>query len=238
MHASRIPWAVLLCLAGGIGMAVAQWFIAVYAPVEAVMGPIQKIFYIHLPFSWWGLISFFIVFLASIGFLVTRKPSFDRLASAAAEIGVLFATVCLITGMLWGRRSWGVWWTWDPRLSTALVMWFAYMGYLVLGHIGFSTQRSQLVRAVVGIVAFADVPLVFLSARMWRSIHPAVFASREGGLEPEMKITVLVCILAMGLLWAGLLAIRKQQLDQNAEADRLLFEREAAQDTLQETDND
>lgn len=214
---------LLLVLAGSAGLACGWWLIFMYAPVEAIMGPIQKIFYIHLPLSWWALISFFAVFVASIAYLARRSPSWDRTAQAAAEVGVLLTTLCLVTGILWGRRAWGVWWTWDPRLSTALVMWFVYMAYLLLNGLAMSAQRRMLVRAVVGIVAFADVPLVFLSARMWRSIHPAVFASKGGGLEPEMKLTAIFCVVCMGLLWLGLVLLRRQQLDAQAKLDDLLF---------------
>lgn len=224
MPSKKFPWAGLLCLCGGLCLAGSQYLIFRYAPTEAVMGTVQKIFYFHLPLSWWALISFFIVFLSSIAFLFHRNPGWDRLARASAEVGVVFTTLCLITGMLWGKRAWGVWWTWDPRLSTALVMWFVYMAYLILDTLNLSLQRRQLVRAVVGTIAFLDVPLVFLSARMWRSIHPAVFANNEGGLDPEMKLTALVCVGSMGLLWAGLILIRKTQFDQESTIDRLLFE--------------
>ena len=207
----------------GKGLAAGQRFLFGYAPVVQTMGPIQKIFYIHLPLSWWALVSFFVVFICSAGYLAKRRESFDLAARAAAEIGVVFTSLCLITGIIWGRRSWGVWWTWDPRLSTALVMWFVYVAYLIMGSLAASPQRKALVRSVLGIVAFLDVPLVFLSARMWRSVHPAVFASREGGLEPEMKLTVFVCVGAMGLLWLGLFLLRKTQLTQESRIDRLLF---------------
>lgn len=212
----------LLALAGGVLLACGWWLILVYAPVEAVMGHIQKIFYIHLPLSWWALISFFAVFVCSVGHLVTRREGYDRFARACAEAGVVLTTLTLVTGMLWGRRAWGVWWTWDPRLTTALVMWFVYMGYLLLGGLDLAPQRRRTVRSVVGIVAFVDVPLVFLSARLWRSIHPAVFASEGGGLEPEMAFTAVFCVAAMGFLWLGLVLTRFNQLALDGRVDDLL----------------
>ena len=133
MPQKHFPWSLVFCTAGAIGLAAGQWFIFAYAPVEQTMGPIQKIFYIHLPLSWWALVSFFVVFICSAGYLAKRRESFDLAARAAAEIGVVFTSLCLITGIIWGRRSWGVWWTWDPRLSTALVMWFVYVAYLIMG---------------------------------------------------------------------------------------------------------
>lgn len=213
----------LLALAGGLLLAASWWLIFLYAPTEAVMGEIQKIFYIHLPLAWWALVSFFLVFIASIAFLVRGGDHWDRLAQALAEIGVVFTTLTLVTGMLWGRKAWGVWWTWDPRLTTALIMWFIYMGYLLIGGLNLASGRRKTVRAVLGIVAFADVPLVFFSARLWRSIHPAVFASEGGGLEPEMKLAAIVSVAAMGVFWLGIVLYRLALLRCQDTVDELLI---------------
>jgi heme exporter protein C len=186
----------------------AVWF---YAPVERSLGPVQKIFYMHLPLAWWAFVAFFLVFVGSIGYLWRRSEAFDHLAAASAEIGVLFSTLVLLTGMLWARASWNTWWTWDPRLSTALVMWFIYCGYLVLRNAAVR-EKGKLLCAVLGIVAFADVPLVFLSARLLRSIHPAVIADKRGGLPEEMWLTLLVCLAAWGGLFAVLLRLRVSQV--------------------------
>lgn len=204
----------VLSAAGGIALAVCQWLIYVYAPVERTMGLAQKIFYLHLPVAWWAMVSFFVVCVAGGCYLKTRNRFWDNLAGAAAELGVLLATLALLTGSVWARHSWGVWWTWDPRLTTTLVMWFLYVGYLVFRQQDMAPDRKSALCAVIGIVAFVDVPLVFLSARLWHSLHPAVFASKQGGLEPEMRLTVLACVLAFGLLWAGLLGLRATQLRQ------------------------
>ncbi len=215
----------LLALVGALGMAVCQWFIFVYAPTEAVMGLMQKIFYVHLPLAWWAFVSYFIVFVASIAYLRTRGQYWDRLAQAAAEVGTLCTALAIITGSLWARHSWGVWWTWDPRLTTALIMWFVYTSYLILRSLDISESRRSTVCAVVGIIAFVDVPLVFLSARLWRSIHPAVFASKEGGLDDAMKITVMVCLVMFGFVWATLVLLRKKQLAQKALVEALFYDR-------------
>lgn len=191
-------------------MTAGQYAIWVYAPEEATMGLVQKVFYFHLPLAWWAFVAFFGVFVASIMVLVTKKDCWDVWAGVMAEIGVLLCSLALITGSLWGRASWNAWWTWDPRLSTTLVMWFVYCGYLVLRAGGVGGGRAARVRAVLGIVAFLDVPLVFLSARLWRSIHPAVFASQGGGLEPEMWSTVWVNLAAWGVLCLALVLARFQ----------------------------
>ena len=159
-----------------------------------------------------GLIAFFTVFASGILFLWKRNPFFDQLAGVAAETGVLFAGLALITGSLWARSAWGVWWTWDPRLTTTLIMWFVYAGYLVVRVAGPSGERGAAIRAVLGIAAFLDVPLVFLSARLWRGIHPGAMASSGGGLEPEMLTTLLVCLGGWGLMWLCLLGLRLRQV--------------------------
>ena len=211
----------ILALLGGVDFAACQWLVFAYAPEEVTLGLAQKIFYIHLPMSWWALVSFFVVFGASVAYLWRRNSAADRLAAAAAEVGVLLGGLALVTVMLWARRSWGVWWTWDPRLTTTLIMWFVYAGYLVLRGLDLPPQRRNTVCAVVGVVAFLDVPLVFMSARIWRSIHPAVFGSKGGGLEPEMRITVMACVACFGLLWAALVWLRKRQLDLRDRLDAL-----------------
>lgn len=204
--------ALFFAAAGGLGMALCQWLIFMYAPVERSMGLVQKIFYTHVPLAWWAMISFALVCLASIVYLKTRKVFWDMLAWAAAEVGVVLSALALISGSIWARHSWGVWWTWDPRLTTTLIMWFIYAAYMIMRHQPMNPERRGVLCAVLGIVAFVDVPLVFISARWWRSIHPSVFASQGGGLEPEMKLTAIACVLCLGFLWAALVWLRTRQL--------------------------
>lgn len=232
MTSSRASFSALpqgLALTGALAFAACQWLIYAYAPVEAQLGLMQKVFYVHLPLAWWALLSFFVVFLASAVVLLRASDAADRLCRAAAEVGVLLTTLTLATGMIWARRSWGVWWTWDPRLTTALIMWFVYAGYLLLRGLDLPPRRKSVICAVVGIVAFLDVPLVFLSARLWRSIHPAVFAAKGGGMEPEMKLTAIACVVSFALFWAGLVWLRKRQLDMEARVRTLLLARHAAE---------
>jgi heme exporter protein C len=207
--------------AAGAAMLVSQYFIWIYAPEEMTMGQIQKIFYTHLPLAWWALVCFGGVCLGSIMVLVQRHPVWDAFAGACAEVGVLLCGLALVTGSLWARSAWNTWWTWDPRLSTALVMWFVYAGYLVLRGSGLGGATSQKLCAVLGIIAFLDVPLVFFSARMWRSIHPAVFASKSGGLEPEMLVTVFVSLAAWGLLTLTLVLARWRVMRYRALVDEI-----------------
>jgi len=217
-----MPSIAILSVLSAVALAVGQWFIWSYAPLEETMGVVQKIFYIHMPLAWWSLVSFFVVFAASIRHLVKRDAGSDILAGAAAELGVLLSGLALVSGSIWGRAAWNVWWTWDPRLTTTLIMWFVYAGYLVLRGSSMGGERRGLVCAVLGVVAFLDVPLVFYSARIWRSVHPAVLASRGGGLEPEMWRTVLVNLAAFGLLWLTLLLAR-HRLGRDEERARALM---------------
>ena len=200
-----------LSLFTACALVLSQWLIWIWAPVEQQMGLVQKIFYFHLPLAWWGFVGFFLVFVCSIGYLKQRRESLDHLAAAGAELGLLFASLVLLTGILWAKASWNVWWTWDPRLSTTLILWFIYSGYLIVRGTAMSSSRQKTVAAVLGIVAFLDVPLVFLSARLFRSIHPAVFASREGSLPFEMLLTLAVSLVAWGGLFCLLLWLRFDQ---------------------------
>jgi heme exporter protein C len=209
-----MPLYTILALAGGAAMAVTQWFIYSYAPLERSMGVVQKILYLHMPMAVWGMLSFLVVCIAGIAYLKKRSQSWDALGAAAAEIGVLLTTLTLLSGSIWARHSWGVWWMWDPRLTTALVMWFLYIGYLLIRGYEMPVERKSLVCAVYGIVAFVDVPLVFLSARLWRSIHPTVIASEGGGLDPKMRLALLAALLSFSLLWVALLGIRTRQIRQ------------------------
>lgn len=202
----------LLALAAGVMLVAAHWAIWLHAPVEATMGLVQKIFYLHLPLAWWAMISFFIVFTGSVGVLWRKNDFWDHLAGAAAEIGILFSGLALITGSLWARPAWNVWWTWDPRLTTTLIMWFVYMGYLVLRSSPLPRIKRRTFCAVLGIVAFVDIPLVFFSTRLWRSIHPSVMSASGGGMEPEMWQAMAVSLAAMGMLWLVFLVFRSRQL--------------------------
>jgi len=190
-------------LAGGIAFALAQLLVFFYAPVEQSMGLAQKIFYLHIPLAWWGLFSFFLNFVASILYLARRTPFWDALGAATAGVGFVYAVLALGTGMFWGRFAWGVWWTWDARLSTTLVMCFIYGSYILLRAVEMPAHKRSAVAAVVGVVAFLDVPLVYFSARLWSYIHPSSIE-----MTKEMGLTLLACVAAMGVLWLGITLLR------------------------------
>lgn len=176
------------------------------APTEKTMGDVQRIFYFHLASAAAAFVSFTCVFIASIGFIVRRVGIWDNLAVAAAEVGVLFTTFVLVTGPIWARPVWGQWWVWDPRLTTTLILWFLYTGYLVLRQ-AVPGHRGAMAAAAFAILAYVDVPVVYFSVRWWRGIHPQVLRG-GGGLDPRMVLPLLVSVAAIVLL--SVLLIRER----------------------------
>lgn len=188
-------------------MIVALYAIFIYAPTEKTMGVVQKIFYLHVPAAFLAFFGFFITFLASIFYLNTKKQKWDVIAQCSAEIGVLFCTIVLITGPIWAKPVWNVWWTWDPRLTTTLILWFIYLAYLMLREVVQENQRANL-SAVFGIIGFANVPITFFAIRLWRTIHPVLITSQGINISKPMKITLLLTAVAFFFLFFSLLKNR------------------------------
>lgn len=203
---TRRLWGLLTAVTIPVLLAMAFW----YAPEDANQGAAQRIFYIHVPSAWIGFLAFAVVFVASIAFLATGARRWDDLAVSSAEVGVVFTSAVLITGPLWGRPVWGVYWTWDPRLTSFLMLWLIYLSYLVLrGYVPEPIRRARF-SAVLGIVGFLDVPIVYLSARWWRSEHPTQFVVEGGRLPAEMLVTMLVGVVAFTFLYLYLLSVRRR----------------------------
>lgn len=186
-----------LLVAGGVAL------VAFYVPTEAQMGDVQKIFYLHLPVATTTFLACFIVFAASGAYLWQREEKWDRLAHAAAEVSVLFSMVVLLTGMIWARKAWGLWWTWSPRLTFSLVLWLLYLAYLVVRPTIESAERRAVVCAVYGIIAFLDVPLVYFSTKLMPDMHPSGV-----DLAPAMQVTMSYWFAPVLMLCAGLIRIR------------------------------
>ncbi len=192
----------------------ALYLVFIYVPTEKTMGIVQRIFYLMVPMGWLALLSFLVVFIASILYLAKRTAKWDVIASSSAEIGMVFTTLALIIGSLWARPIWGVWWTWEPRLTATLVLWLIYFAYFAVR--SFATEESQGARfaAVVGIVGFVDIPIVALATTLWRGIHPGPIIF-QGGLAPAMLLTLMVSIAAFTTLYFVLL--RQRVLLKNSE---------------------
>lgn len=192
----------VICVCTGL------YFAFIFAPTEKVMGAVQRIFYFHVASAWIAFFAFFVTFALSILFLMKNNYVFDDIAESSAEIGILFCTIVLITGPIWARPIWGVWWTWDPRLTTTTILWFIYAGYIMLRKFIDEPDKRAKFAAAVGIIGFVDVPIVFFSIRWWRTIHPNVVQQGGGGLDPAMLKALLVSVGAFTVLYAAMLLKR------------------------------
>jgi heme exporter protein C len=217
-------WGALLAAAtAGIGL-IALALVVLYAPTERVQGIAQRIFYFHVPMAWTAYLAFFVVLVASIGYLWTRDLRWDTVARASVEIGLLFTTLVLITGSLWGKPIWNTWWTWDARLTSTLVLWFIYVAYVMLRAYTPDLERGARFGAVLGILGFLDVPIVHFSVQWWRGLHPSPVVVRpDPQLPPEMRLTLVVCVTAMVLLYATFMVYRTQ-LERLRDENRMLAE--------------
>ena len=177
------------------------------APTERIMGDVQRIFYLHVPLAISAYAGFTTVFIASIMFLWRKNLFWDTVAYTAAEIGVLFSTLVIITGSFWARPVWNVWWTWDPRLLTMFILWFIYVGYFILRKGIPERLKKARYSAVLGIIGFLDVPIVRLATKWWRSVHPRL-KSEGGGLDPVMLKVLLFSMLTFMLFAVFLFLFR------------------------------
>jgi heme exporter protein C len=195
--------AILLVIAA----AYASFYIA---PEERTMGVIQRIFYFHVGSAWAGMDAFLVCFIANLLYVWKREPKYDWLGVSAAEVGLVFITIVLITGPIWAKPVWGIWWTWDARLTSTFVLWLLYVSYLLLRTLIEEQDRRALLSSLFGIFAFIDVPLVFGAIRWWRTQHPSpvIMGGPGSGLEPTMRKVFLFSVLAMHFLMAFLIVER------------------------------
>jgi heme exporter protein C len=209
-----LKWATGLSLLAGLSMAI------LYAPTDRIQGHAQRIFYFHVPLAWVGFGAFAIVAVAGLLYLLRPSEVADRWARSAAEIGVVFTTLVLITGSIWGRAVWGTWWTWDARLTTTLILWTIYVAYLLVRAYAGDRVRAARYGAVIGIIGFLNVPIVYLSVVWWRTLHPGptVVTSEGVGMPMPMLWTLLLNLLAFTLLFVFLMA---QKLRVEAVRDRI-----------------
>ena len=193
-----------------VSMTLALLAIFVLAPTERIQGVVQRLFYFHVAFAYLAYASFAMVLVASVLYLLKRSLRVDIWARSSAEIGVMFISLNLITGIFWMRQVWGAWWTWDPRLTTTLILWFIYAAYLMLRSYAGSDHRGAAFGSVIGIFGAAMIPIVHFSVTWWRTIHPAPTVLREGGpaMPPTMIVTMFITIVASSLVYVYLLRTR------------------------------
>ncbi len=173
---------------------VALHMIFLYAPEEMTMGEVQRIFYIHVPSAWTALTGFIIIFFASLVYLRKKSRLADQVAHATAEVGFIFCTGVLITGPLWAKPVWGIWWTWDARLTLTFLLWLLYIAYLMLRSYLINPGRAANLCAVVGVIGFIDVIIDYMAIRWWRTQHPqpVILGGPGSGIDPRMLATLLV----------------------------------------------
>jgi len=182
-----------------------------YAPEEAVMGQVQRVFYFHVAAGWVGMLGFLVAAVAGIIYLRSGRHNWDIVGLSAVEIGMIFAFINIVTGSIWARPIWNTWWTWDPRLTTATIMELIYAAYLMLRQGIEDADRRARFGAVYAIVGFLSVPLTFFSARLFRTIHPIVIGTNQPGAEgsfdmtPRMLQTFLFSLLTFSVIFADLL---------------------------------
>jgi heme exporter protein C len=205
----------ILALATAVLMTVALYMVFVYVPSDKVQGIVQRIFYFHVPLAIMTFVAFGVVALASAMFLWRGSRVWDRLAHCSAEIGMLFCSLVLTTGPIWARPVWGTWWTWDARLTTTLILWLIYAAYLMMRSVSGPGDQGARYAAILGIVGAVDIPIINRSVYWWRTIHPAVLITREGGSglgDARMQATLGICFLAFLLLFLWLLWVRTESV--------------------------
>lgn len=210
----------LLVWLGVTLMVFSLFLVFVYVPTERTMGIVQKIFYLMVPMGWLAILSFLIIFVGSILYLAKKSRRWDNLAFCGAEIGLVFTTLALIIGSTWAKPIWGVWWTWEPRLTATLVLWLIYIAYFMVRSFASEEYRGATFAAVVGIVGFVDIPIIILSTTLWRGMHPGAIIF-QGGLEPAMLFTLLVSLAAFTVLWVLILTQRVSLRNDQMEVARL-----------------
>jgi len=207
---------VPLVLAGMLLFAAAPLVVAT-APVEQTMGLVQKIFYYHVPSAMLMFVSAFVCGIASAAYLFRRSAAADRVAVAAGELVVLFGLIVLVTGPLWARKAWGVWWEWDARLTSSLLLWMIFVAYLLVRR--FGGPGSEKLAGAMALFGMANVPFVYVSVNYWRTLHPKTSVVMT--LAPGMRATFWLCVAAFATVYVLLLTLRKRLEDRQAEVEQL-----------------
>ena len=214
-------WILLAATAAVMAKALHAIFLEV--PTEITMGVVQRIFYFHVASGWVGMLAFIVSGGASIAYLATRNLRWDRWGVCAAEVGVIYCSVVLVTGPIWAKPVWGIWWTWDARLTSTFVLWLNYVAYLLLRGFLDDPERRAAISAVFSIIGMLDVPIVYMSIRWWRTQHPqpVIGGGAGSGLDSQMWLGLLQALAALLLLFAALMYQRLQLEAARQEVDAL-----------------
>ena len=201
----------VLAIITAVMMLADLYFIFMVAPTDSVLGHVQRVFYFHVPVAIMSFAAFFVVFVGSLGYLIRRTPRWDAIAHASAEVGVVFVTLALLTGIIWARPVWNTWWTWEPRLTTTMILWLIYVAYLMVRSYAPTQSKGAIYAAVVGIIGFIDVPIVYYSVVWWRSIHPSPVVgpfAQADALEGTMALILLFSLITFLFFFAYMVAER------------------------------
>ncbi|MGP8258807.1 MAG: cytochrome c biogenesis protein CcsA [Acidobacteriaceae bacterium] len=222
-----------------VAIAYATRLALVVAPTEATMGNVQRIFYYHVPTSMLSLLFPYVNFVASLFYLYWRRRdplralTADAVAISAAEVTVVYSSICLLTGMLWGRAAWGIWWTWDARLTSMLLLWLLYVSYLMLRKLS-ATGQTQTLAAVLSVFAAIDVPIVYMSIQWWRTQHPApvFFGGADSGIDPSMMPAFGWNVLGWAM-WGVFLLVFRYGLERRRQESEQASAQKAIEGTLE-----
>lgn len=206
-------WSDYLGIAAFIAVGVGLYFAFVFAPTEATMGSIQRIFYFHMGSNAASLTSIIIAAVTGALYLKTGDQKYDRVSYSCMELGVVFGAISLATGMIWARPIWGTWWTWEARLTSFLILWLVYIAYMMLRMSARDDVTVARIAAVFTFLGAIDVPFIIIAPRIWKGLHPVLFGTDAGGeftfnISPNMLIALAVCIVAMLLFYFYLLVQR------------------------------
>jgi len=208
----RSPVELLIFVLWGlttVGMLLALYLVFINAPEERVMGAAQRIFYFHVPIAMMTFLSVFVLLAGSVGYLWTRNNAWDNLSRAATETGLVFCSLVLITGPIWAKPAWGVWWTWEARLTTTMLLWLLLVASLMVRSYAENRDLGARLAAIVGIVAAVDVPIIYKAVDWWRGQHPILFKpGAKEPLAPDMALAFVTCIIVFLMFFTLLIAVR------------------------------
>ena len=211
-----------LLIASALLMATTLYLVYFWAPTEQNLGVSQRIFYFHVPLGWIGMVSIIVVAIASLLHLITGRQRWDDLAYSTAELGVIYASLILVTGAIWGKPAWGVWWTWDPKLTTTLALWFIYVAYLMIRAYGPMGSQGKRFASVIALIGAIDAPIIYMASIWWRTAHPALnigpaASDAEALGSSRIYMTLLVSVVTFTVMYIALLteryAMRKSESD-------------------------